>query len=587
MSKATQPQPGHEPKMGKVGMLTVKFEDVKEDTVGYIVCDVDSLTYFTKKNKASKNLHVNETLYFPVQNPRANIHFFLYKPRLIGAKCVGFHQLCLADLKESDGKMHYIQSIKKPKNIIEPDIGEVKQTEVKEEGKKKKSDKCAQFNVSIVFTPVPVEEKKMVGIIHEGVWKPGMDAGNIIGNPKWYENPQYLLTLSSKMHVKICLKQDITTNRVTYFIVKYDALFYEGCPLTLYDPNEVIKIDDNFLSTKASNEIEQSFELDAGSYVIIPTNMNKVSEVNPEKLHGKFQIAASCEHMEGIEFVPANLSKKWEVFEEKKVWDKVTNGGADRGSPFEFYHNFQYFLKTEKDVKVSVTMEQADNKHKMGFYLFNCKQSDRKEIDFGELADETKTLISYVCVGKNFTLKKGEYILVPCSSEEKLEGEFIIRIYSQEKIEVKELTRQWSNMVVAEGKWEEGTAGGNVNNPEAFVTNPQYVIKAKYNGEECKDIIFLLSQFIGTSGKIESIGLPIFVDTGAHLEADDVNEDNLINLPEAWVKNKNVFTCFEVDPDDGLDVIAVPSTMKQDTYAPFKITILSDVKDITIEELTA
>ncbi|BFU18841.1 calpain large subunit domain III containing protein [Entamoeba histolytica HM-1:IMSS-B] len=590
MSKTPRERAGREPKMGKVGMLTIQFEDCKDGALGYIVCDVDHLTYITTKKKASKTLKIDETLYFPINSARPNIHFFLYKPRLIGSKCVGFYQLNMADIKESDQELHYVQSIKKPKNILEPDIGEVRQPEETGTGndkkKKKKEKVLPQFKVSMKFTPVPVEEKKLDGIVLEGEWKKGFDAGNIISNPKWYENPQFLLTLTGKLHIKVCLKQDNINNRVTFFIVKYDQVFYENRPLTLFDPNEVIKIDENFLNTMASDNIEHSFELDAGSYVIIPTNLNRISSINPEPYHGKFQIAVSTEHMEAIEFIPIDYNKEWKFFEDSKKWTQTSNGGADRGSPYEFYHNYQYVIETKKDTKMSITMEQPDNKNKIGFYLFETKQTDRKEIDFGELVEETTNLISNVCVGKNFKLREGKYILVPCTSEAGEVGEFKLKIYyEEENVIIKELTKEWSNIVSVNGEWKEGTAGGSVDDPESFVTNPQYVIKAKYNKEECKDIIILLSQFIGASGKIESIGLPVFVNLEQKLDADDINEDNLVNLPEAWVRNRNVFTCFEVDEEDGLEVIVIPSTMKPNTFANFKITILTDVKDVTIEAL--
>lgn len=589
MSKTPRQLQGRTPRMGKVGMLTIEFSDVKDKTMSYIACDVDKLSYFTTKKKAQKPLTINETLYFPINNPRANIHFFLYRQKLMGSKCVGFYQMNLEKLKPEDAEMHYIQSIKKPKNIVEPDIGEIR-TDVEDENtdkkkkKKKNEKKMGQFKVSMKFTPVPVEEKKLEGIVLDGEWKEKFDAGNIIGNPKWYENPQFLLTLSSKLHVKIGLKQNDKTNRVTYFIIKYDLAFYEDSPLKIFDPNEVIKIDENFLNTMASDMIEQTFQLDAGSYVIIPTNLSRA--LGDEKpYHGKFQIAVHSEHMEGIEFSPIDVKKEWNLFKDSKTWDENTNGGSDRGSPYEFYHNYQYYVNATKDTKVSISLEQPDNNNKIGFYLFDCKQHERKEIDFETVINESKCLISTVCVGKNFNLLKGEYILVPCCSEEKVKGEFTMRVFSKEKLEIEELKNPWKNMVSIDGKWQEGTAGGSINDKELFVTNPQYVIKAKYNGESCKDINIILSQFIGSSGNIESIGLPAFVNLEQRYGAEDIDEDNLVNLPDAWVKNRNVFCCFEVDEEDGLELTVIPSTMKPNCFADFKIMVLSDLEEVTIEEL--
>ncbi|KAL7721216.1 Peptidase C2 calpain domain-containing protein [Entamoeba marina] len=578
--------------MGKSGMLEIEFIECKDKTMGYIACDVDGLTYVTTKKKASKPLYIQEKLYYPIGNPRSNVHFFLYKPRMVGDKCIGFYQFNLADLKESDGTQHFIQSIKKPKNILEPDIGEIRQTpeaddkKKKKKKSKKKEKKLAQFKVAIKFIPVPHEEKKLEGIVLDGEWKKGLDQGNIIGNPYWYKNPQYLLTVASKLHVTIALKQDVQTNRVTYFIIKYDETFYGDSPLTIYDPNEVFKIDENFLNTMASDKIEKTFELEQGSYIVIPCNLNKITEVNPDPYHGKFQIAASTEHMSGIEFKEVNMKKYWNCFKDKKKWTAETCGGSDRGNPFDFYKNYQYFVDVSEDTKASITLEQPTNSNKIGFYMFETEGTERKEIELGELAASTDVLISNVCVGKNFKLKKGKYILIPCASESDVTGEFTLRVYTEKKIEIKELTKSWSNNVSIEGKWEEGTAGGNVSDPASFCTNPQYLIKAKYNGEECSDIIILLTQFIGASGKVESIGLPVFVNLEARLDEDDINEDNAVNLPDAWVNNKNVFTCFEVDEEDGLEVTVVPSTMKPDTFANFRIIVLSDVKDISIEELT-
>jgi len=395
--------------MGKVGMLTIKFDDCKDGSCSYIACDVDRLTYITTKKKASKTLKIDETLYFPINNMHSNLHFFCYKKKLIGTKCCGFFQMNLSDLKPSDSEEHYIQTIKKPKSILEPDIGEIKapENEEKKDDKKKKKKgekKRLQFKAKITFTPVPKEEKKLEGIVLDGEWRTGYDGGNIIGNPKWYKNPQFMLTVASKMHVKVCLEQKDINARVTFFIVNYDSTFYEGCPLTLFDPNNVIKIDENFLNTMAADHIEHIFELEAGSYVVIPTNLCKISPINPQPFHGNFKIAVSAEHMEAIEFVPIDFSKKWNCFESEKEWTKDSNGGGDRGSPYEFYHNYQYYVEAEEDTRVSITVEQPDNTNKIGFYMFEAEQDERKEIDFGDLAHETDVLISNVCVGKNFKL---------------------------------------------------------------------------------------------------------------------------------------------------------------------------------------
>ena len=70
------------------------------------------------------------------------------------------------------------------------------------------------------------------------------------------------------------------------------------------------------------------------------------------------------------------------------------------------------------------------------------------------------------------------------------------------------------------------------------------------------------------------------------MEADDVNEDNAVSIPDAWVKNRNVFTTFEVDEEDGLELIVIPSTMKPGIIADFRLMILTDVKDVKIRQLT-
>ena len=592
MSKTPRQQLGREPKNGSVGMLKFKINEMKNKTMSFVAIDVDGLTYLTTKKKNSSHLKVDETLYFPISNPRANVHVFVYRQRLVGSKCVGFHQFNLSDLKETSAEDHWIQTIAKPKNFVEPDIGEVKQVEPAEgagDKKKKKSSKkekkYPQMNCQIQFVPLEKKEVKLEGIVLDGEWKEGFASGNIIANPKWYENPQFQLTVSGKMPVTLGLHQSDTSLRVTLFILKYDSAFYGGMPLTIYNPDEVYKIDENFLNTMAADHIEQTFDLEAGSYIVIPCNLLQVNANNPEPYFAKFKIYASCPHMDALEFQPIDWSKLWHAERFEKHWDSKTCGGSDLGNVLDFYENYQFVLDVKEEGRFSVTMEQPTNANKIGFYIFAAEQTEHKEINLTHPVQSTDHMISNVFIGKNIKLDKGKYILVPCMSEIGVEGDFILKVFGEKEFAMTELTQTWKKVISIDGEWKEGCAGGNVSDAESFVTNPQYAIRAKYNGEKNKDIIILLSQFIGESGKTESIALPIFVDLEQRLEADDVNEDNAVDLPEAWVNTKNVFSCFEVDEEDGFDVIVIPSTMKPNTFASFRVVVLTDVQDVVIEEL--
>ena len=120
-----------------------------------------------------------------------------------------------------------------------------KKSKKKKSKKKKPGDKVGQLRMQVYICTPFVEKVVLPGIAYDGAWHDRMNGGNIVGNPFWAENPQYLLTVGCSTRVTITLAQPRDHNtQATFYVLHYDDSKFAGRRLPYFDKEDIIHVDD-------------------------------------------------------------------------------------------------------------------------------------------------------------------------------------------------------------------------------------------------------------------------------------------------------------------------------------------------------
>jgi len=115
----------------------------------------------------------------------------------------------------------------------------------KKKVKKKPGEVIGHIRLQMYVQLPPVEKIVLPGIALNGEWCDGMNGGNIVGNPYWYENPQYLLVVGCKTSVTITLAQPNEHNTdCTFYVLQYDDSRFAGHRLPYFDKEDIVPIRD-------------------------------------------------------------------------------------------------------------------------------------------------------------------------------------------------------------------------------------------------------------------------------------------------------------------------------------------------------
>ena len=110
---------------------------------------------------------------------------------------------------------------------------------------KKPGDKVGQIRMQIYICTPFVEKVVLPGIAYDGEWHDRMNGGNIVGNPFWAENPQYLLTVGCSTRVTITLAQPRDHNtQATFYVLRYDDSKFAGRRITYFAKEDIVHVDD-------------------------------------------------------------------------------------------------------------------------------------------------------------------------------------------------------------------------------------------------------------------------------------------------------------------------------------------------------
>eukprot|EP00727_Mastigamoeba_balamuthi_P002761 m51a1_g12482 putative calpain-like cysteine protease (700) ;mRNA; r:902-4315 len=610
----TKVQP--EMKMGKVGALEVRIVEARDCPCAFctIACELSEYTT-TPKKKNEANPQFDQTFFIPINRPNGVLTVYTWRKKLLGADkpngyfAISLNQIARAPHPKKEPEWYSLVEVQKKilkagasgtdfvaGGVVE-DEGEGAPAEGQAGSEPEKSPRPAGEEVGkirlqlFLHTPEP-EKPKLKGIILDGEWKQGLNAGQILANPCWYENPQYLLTVSSKREVVISLLMpDEKAEPATFYVVKYDDAFYKGRRKTVLNVEDIVPLEGDYLCPPTGPRPEYKYTLSEGMYCVIPCSSVKANnETGLPRYNGKYQIAAFCDRQECISLVPlpTDASLSWSEQRIKGSWTPETSGGADVGGTM-WTKNPQFLLTLTQRTDLAVVLNQATAKQSIGLYVIRVQDTKHKAVCYtDEVAATSKCSFSNSTGTTVSGLTAGTYVVMPVTFESQQSGEFELVIYTMSPdTRMAPLVNEWPHKRTVKGRWKGETAGGSPNH-KTFVNNPQFelTLSPKSADERAFSIQLVQSRTKRSPCDLGSIGIVVLKNIkGEKAVASDLQKENLVCQTEGWapVRAIGVNGMLPEEPAK-LHAVIIPSTMEPDQEFKFSLTVLSEAK-LSLESL--
>jgi hypothetical protein len=599
--------------MGKVGCLEVRIVEIRDLPTAYCICSCELGEYATpSKKKNEANAQYDQTFYIPVNRAISVLTIMTWKKKFIGADrpcgyyAVNINSLPRAPNPKKEPEWHTL--VGPPKNVIKAGLsgGDVisSSTETaaaaaaEQKSPRPTGEEVGKIRLQM-YLHLPAAEKQAIkGITLQGEWKDGLNGGALVANPIWYQNPQFLLTLSAAKDITITLAQDTVEKPepTTFYLLRYDDAFYKGRRKAVFYVDEAVKLaaDGEFLSPVPGPRVEHTFSLTPGMYCIVPCSHIKASEdTSVPRYSAKFQVGAFCDNQQCINLtpLPTDPSLGWSELHTKGEWTQDNSGGSDvTGTSWS--KNPQYLLAIKARTDVCITLNQQDASRCIGIYVIRVQDPKHKAVSYVDEVGATAKCSSMNSVGTTIQgLDEGNYVVIPVTYEAQQFGPFTLDVVTMDPAAtLTPLTTEWQHKRTVKGQWRAESAGGSLNH-ETFINNPQYALtfSPKSPAERSFTVQLVQSKTKKSPTDLASIGIVVLTNIpDRRVQLGDLQKENLMTQSRAWSTLRaigcNGMLPQELPEDGKVRAVVIPSTMNPACEFRFTLTVLSEAK-ISLESL--
>jgi len=247
-----------------------------------------------------------------------------------------------------------------------------------------------------------------------------------------------------------------------------------------------------------------------------------------------------------------------------EVWNKFAFHGEFRGESAGGCTNFaswtknpQYGLTISKpNTRVFLNFSQPDLRYvtkqnpqthrrqydPIGVVVMKADQLNFKKTSY---AQEDRVSTSMFCgmrdISLEFIAQPGNYIVMPCTFNPGVAFKFELTVYTEFKGNAFEITKDLPKKTIR-GMWKGPTAGGCVNYPKTWLSNPQFLLELDRKGT----VMVTLEQEFNPNEAAECMGIYAFCN-----RQQPTRVDKLMNPTVSPKTFLNVVSCseeFQVNP---------------------------------------
>jgi len=201
----------------------------------------------------------------------------------------------------------------------------------------------------------------------------------------------------------------------------------------------------------------------------------------------------------------------------------------------------------------------------IGVVVLKTEHINFKKTSFTQAERETTSLFCGMRdISLEFTAQPGHYILMPSTFNPGVEFEYELAVYTDRNCDVSPLTKTLPKKTIR-GAWSGPTAGGCVNYPKTWLSNPQFLLELDRKGT----VIITLEQELSPREQAECMGIYVFGN-----RTTPARVDKLMNPTVSPKTFLNVVSCSEEFQATGTTHIVMPTTFDPINRA-FNISVAS------------
>eukprot|EP01128_Nolandella_sp_AFSM9_P008629 TRINITY_DN5316_c0_g1_i1.p1 TRINITY_DN5316_c0_g1~~TRINITY_DN5316_c0_g1_i1.p1 ORF type:complete len:1053 (+),score=344.21 TRINITY_DN5316_c0_g1_i1:69-3161(+) len=387
-------------------------------------------------------------------------------------------------------------------------------------------------------------------------WK-GKSAGGTLDTMTWRYNPQIFFTVARSTSVKISVHQPAGSK------IAMGWYLFEA---KTENPKRFLIGDDDDLVAKAkfakAQVVSGTFELKKGRYpyVLIPCTYDPGEET---KFHVSFEASAE---------VTARLISSEQEWPKsiQSEWKGESAGGCPNFD--SFVKNPQYKFTVTKQTQMDILLLQTEYEEfdPVSFYVLKIDKDVTQKITDKSYAKGDNVIVpasfsdpQQAVASKNFS--PGSYAIIPTTFNPGQEAPFEITFLAEDGLgPVTELND--AAVIAIDGTWEEGNAGGCMNDIRKWRDNEQYLFTVKQ-----KSTLTIKLKQTSNLDNLSSLGFYILSGGKRIVRV----AKKLIVHKSKFVESKNGLTEEVTLPGSSVPYLLVPVTYDADVYCDFKLSILS------------
>eukprot|EP00028_Trichosphaerium_sp_Am-I-7-wt_P007535 CAMPEP_0168535114 /NCGR_PEP_ID=MMETSP0405-20121227/18435_1 /TAXON_ID=498012 /ORGANISM="Trichosphaerium sp, Strain Am-I-7 wt" /LENGTH=1236 /DNA_ID=CAMNT_0008562215 /DNA_START=48 /DNA_END=3758 /DNA_ORIENTATION=+ len=398
--------------------------------------------------------------------------------------------------------------------------------------------------------------------VKKGIW-----TGIAKGENPFRNNPQFVVSISKPTQILVTLQQQDKNNlSIGFYVLKLREIDYSLPILPKYTHKEV--------PYSVRQEVNTEVYLDDPNfkYVIVPC-VESLDRGSTSRF--ALILLAPRSGMINISQLP-----KYQNAVVHGEWNKETAGGCTKFPTWR--RNPQYIMRLYKDVSdIYIFLTQhVPTPHYLGLYCFDADEDmplqplltfERERL---VNKDSRFHMINEVTTGK-LSLKKGDYILLPCTFNDGKTAPFTITALSTTSVSFFPLKRQIEHTL--NGQWKKESAGGCMNH-STWVRNPKILVTVKQRS--VATLILDKMRSPGSSGPY--IGCYLF-KTASEDDASRLRPSDIHAKTKHFVETREVSRTVQLEPGQ---YVMMPCTYKPGYIGPYAVRIfcLHSVQLNLIEE---
>jgi len=262
-------------------------------------------------------------------------------------------------------------------------------------------------------------------------------------------------------------------------------------------------------------------------------------------------------------------------------------GGWQKNPQFSFWSANQQNPTNALRIMMAFDSDDGDSllsekMSKSGFLVIGSLQNVHKEpsyqtgVEYGTIEPTSIILRQNQAVEVDAADKKTSpewkpyHTLIPYGKMENTSGRFKIVIYSQEEIEVKEVS-EWRFKATVSGEWTANSAGGCKQYQDTWSNNPRFKLKLP-PGRDKFEFCLMLSQQKSGMDLVPYQVIPYQFFIGYYILEDlDIVFEN-----KNWKNALDVWDIVTIDTTRQSEVTVIPTTFKQGQLTGFTLTAFAD-----------